>query len=1251
MVNVVFSGRRAAAALNYSTSTISDDFATNLISTFNKAVTIVMNDEQAVVDHLGVLSERDQSQILTWNYERHESRDACIHQVIHTQSLQTPEAPAVCGWDGNFTYRELESLSTRLAHHLKDIGIAPQSMVPLCFSKSAWAIVAMLAVMKAGAAYVSLDPAHPVLRLKSILKSVDAKHVLAGKEHIGIFEDLDIATMAIDSSIVDKLPRNAVKLVRYDVQSSDPASVVFTSGSTGQPKGIVLEHSSICTSAQAHGTATGIGPHSRVLQFAAYTFDVSIQDIFTTLMRGGCVCVISDQDRLNNLSGAIQNLRVNWACLTSTVASVLKPVDVPGLKTLVLGGEPATRDVVASWAKEVELFNVYGPAESSIWTSCNRIINKDDDPANIGLALASRLWIVDMKDHNKLAPIGAIGELLLEGPLLARGYLKDEQKTRAAFIENPGWATTIKSIGESESRRLYKTGDLVQYNSDGTIRYVERKDTQVKINGQRLELGEIEHHVKMLLPEAQHIAVDVITHGSSTGRHSVAALVQFRKQSLVDVDITSTVLPVNEALQARLSEVRILLVDRLPSYMIPSFFVSLRQMPTTTSGKLDRQGLRRMISELPASRLANYSFVDEIKRAPSTEIEKKLHGLWVKALNISEASLGVGDNFFAMGGDSITAMRLVGLARTQGIPLSVANIFQHPRLADLAMHMAQDSKHSPQFLGYRPFLLCDIQDVPSFLQNNILTPLKYTKAEVVDVLPATDFQALALTGLLMKSRWMLNYFWFDGDGSLDTERLGQSFSEWIDNHDILRTVFALHGGQYYQIILKAIYPSFAIHDTTLDLEDFTKQLQATESEEGMPLGKPLVKLTLARQKHTARYRIIIRLSHAQYDGVSLPRLWESLFAGYQGQPTAPRSSFSNYLAHSAIRNSSESHEHWRRLLTGSSMTELATRDKMRCFQASDNTKTLTRNVDLASFSNSGITFATLLKAAWSFTLAQTTGKDDVVFGQVISGRNESTENIDMGDIVGPCINVIPVRVPIAQGMEIIDLLHYIQDQQVSNMRFETLGFRKIIRDCTEWPDWTYYSSVVQHENIDERRNISLGGDTTLKLGVLGTPEMTADIYVFSAPRNGGIEISLTATTGVSPSFAESLMETLCETISRWVQTTHQELVLDTSRRRDTNGFEVASKGSASKSITRSGMPQAHSKKASHLKHLIQRAWRQVLKFEGDPEMTTSFLDCGGDLISAGQIALILREEGLAVSLEDFVESLTLEDQIVLLLSA
>ena len=137
-----------------------------------------------------------------------------------------------------------------------------------------------------------------------------------------------------------------------------------------------------------------------------------------------------------------------------------------------------------------------------------------------------------MKDHNKLAPIGAIGELLLEGPLLARGYLKDEQKTRAAFIENPGWTKTIKSAGESESRRFYKTGDLVQYNTDGTIRYVERKDTQVKINGQRLELGEIEHHIKVLLPEAQHIAVDVITHGSSTGRHSVAALVQFRKQSL-----------------------------------------------------------------------------------------------------------------------------------------------------------------------------------------------------------------------------------------------------------------------------------------------------------------------------------------------------------------------------------------------------------------------------------------------------------------------------------------------------------------------------------------------------------------------------------------------------------------------------------------------------------------------------------------------------------------------------------------------
>lgn len=1097
----------------------------------------------------------------------------------------------------------------------------------------------MLGVMKAGAAYVSLDPSHPQLRLKSILNSVNAKYVLAGTDHIWIFRSLDVHTIAINSSYFETLTPIATG-TGYSCRTlrpSDPVCIVFTSGSTGQPKGIVLEHSSICTSALAHGAATNIGLHSRVLQFAAYTFDVSIQDIFTTLMRGGCVCVISDYDRLNNLAGAIRDLNVNWACLTSTVASILNPNDVPSLETLVLGGEPATREVIASWASEVELFNVYGPAESSIWTSCKRIAHKDDDPANIGTALASRLWVADMHDHNKLVPIGAIGELLLEGPLLARGYLNDDEKTRSAFIENPVWSQRVQNEDEPTRRRFYKTGDLVRNNTDGTIRYIQRKDSQIKLHGQRLELGEIEYHIKTLLTEAQHVAVDLATAKSST---TLLAFLQFRDQSLINGHMEDVILPMTDALRARLSNIPALLADRLPSSMVPSGFIVLRQIPTTTSGKLDRKALRQIVSELSPNQLANYSVANSSKQAPTTSMEMKLHSLWVKMMHFSESSIGIDDNFFSLGGDSIIAMRLVGEARTGGLTLTVGDIFRYPRLSDLAAHIAQDSSGIQQPLQYEPYSLLNTPENndSTIIQDLILSSLNYPKKEVEDVLPATDFQALAITGLFMRNRWMLNYFWFEGEGPILAKQLNQAFTNLIREYDILRTVFALYRDQYYQVVLKEIDPVFATLNTDQDLVEFTKNLQVEDSKHEIDLRTPLIKLTLVRQRRTKKYRIIIRMSHAQYDGMSLPRLWLSLFATYQAQNQSniPRSSFSIYMAHSAARNSPESLEHWRKLLAGSSMTQIVKRDRLQYFHTRDHTIALTRKVDLLPYSLEGVTFATLLKAAWSFTLVSLTGENDVVFGNVISGRNEGT--VEMEEIVGPCLNVIPVRAAMAPGLKVIDLLHTVQDQQVANMPFETLSFRKIIRDCTNWPSWTYYSSVLQHQNIDDRPQIFLG-DSQVKLGVLATPERTADVYVFSVPSDDHVEITLSATANVTPVIAQSLIDTLCDTISGWAQDLHQALpALKIAPQTNSHRVEDESKSS---------IPSTSTKEYTY-KRTMEKVWREVLNFDGDIDMASSFFNSGGDMIAAGQLCLLLQREGLFMSIEEIMGSPTLGEQLELL---
>jgi non-ribosomal peptide synthetase component F len=261
------------------------------------------------------------------------------------------------------------------------------------------------------------------------------------------------------------------------VAPHNPAFVIFTSGSTGRPKGVILEHAAMVTSSNAHGSNLGIGPGSRFLQFASYTFDNSLEEMFTTLQRGGCVCVPSEEQRMNDLPGAIAELEANFMDLTPTVAALLNPADVPSIKGMALGGEALTKAVVDQWSKHVHLHGQYGPSEASI-NSAWKDFKHGGEPTNIGYAIGSVSWIVDPENRDRLVPIGCKGELLIEGPILSRGYLNDPEKTALAFIKDPEWARS----GGSAERRFYCTGDLVHYTSDGEMMYLGRKDSQVKVS-------------------------------------------------------------------------------------------------------------------------------------------------------------------------------------------------------------------------------------------------------------------------------------------------------------------------------------------------------------------------------------------------------------------------------------------------------------------------------------------------------------------------------------------------------------------------------------------------------------------------------------------------------------------------------------------------------------------------------------------------------------------------------------------------
>jgi amino acid adenylation domain-containing protein/non-ribosomal peptide synthase protein (TIGR01720 family) len=686
---VLASDRAIGVSLSYWSSSMSEWQVGNVASTFAKILGSIIEGGATTVNELDTFSDRDTKQLLEWNQAVPEVINACVHEVVIQQASMHPDAPAICAWDMNFSYSDLDKSSSRLAHQLRRLGVGPEVMVPLCFEKSAWAVVAMLGILKAGGACVALDPSHPLSRLEGIVRDVNAKVVLAAPSTAHMFLSLVPRVLVITQSFVSKLPFTG-KALYCGVRPFNPAFVIYTSGSTGKPKGVVLEHVSVCTSVASHGSALQIGPDSRVLQFAAYVFDISIQDIFTTLMRGGCVCVPSEHERTDNLAAAINKMGVNWACLTPTVAGLLRPSHVPGLQTLTLAGEAVTKKVIDVWAGLESLNNCYGPAESTIYCAWNGRVGKTDSmPSNIGQGLSSILWVVDIGNHNRLAAVSSIGELLIEGPLLARGYLNDPDKTAASFIKDPAWANSKE---KGTHRRMYKTGDLVRHNSDGTLDYLGRKDSQVKLHGQRLELGEIEYHLAAN-KQVERSMVTMAVAGHC--RQRLVAVMQFREPSSMSnlkADIvTSNSLQLvdddcREVVAMQSLRVREHLSRKVPIYMVPAVWILVKAIPLNTSGKLDRAKVARWVEEMDEDTYLHIvdAAVEETV-GPTTVMDRQLQGLLSQVLNLPLERVALNKSFLNLGGDSITAMQLVSRARASGINLRVQDILRGKSISQMAL--------------------------------------------------------------------------------------------------------------------------------------------------------------------------------------------------------------------------------------------------------------------------------------------------------------------------------------------------------------------------------------------------------------------------------------------------------------------------------------------------------------------------------------------------------------------------------------
>lgn len=592
--------------------------------------------------------------------------------------IRQPDAPALSAWDGSLSYNDLNVLSTRLAHHLVDIGVGPEVFVPLFFHKSLWCVVAMISVMKAGGAFVPLDPSHPQERLEDIISSIGARVIIIGSGIVPLKVGVELV-IELSQATLDSLPSgSALKDFKSRTTPTNTAYTIFTSGSTGKPKGVCVDHRALTSSMAAHGKAMKLGPHSRVLQFCSYAFDVSLTEILTTLASGGCVCIPSEEQRMGDIIGFMKRTQVNWAFFTPSFIKLIQPGDVTTLKTLVLGGEAMRRDDIDVWAETVELINGYGPTEATIFC-VSQVVDKKSSPMAIGRAVGCRTWVANINDYNKLMPVGCVGELLIEGPIVAKGYYKNTEETDNAFILDPSWG-----IDNVQERRVYKTGDLVRYDSDGTLNYVGRKDSQVKLRGQRLELLEIEYQLKRYMPPGSQVVVDLFSPPSDVDDAVLIAFFSSGDSEVANETAADILLPMQDEVRAAILDLEGSLGRSLPSYMIPSVYIPITRIPAMVTGKLDRNILQQLAASLDAAAWQSYSLAGGTKRAPSTELESALQTLWATVLSLDIAAVGADDSFFRLGGDSLSAMKLTSAARTKGLELSVADIFQNPRLGAMA---------------------------------------------------------------------------------------------------------------------------------------------------------------------------------------------------------------------------------------------------------------------------------------------------------------------------------------------------------------------------------------------------------------------------------------------------------------------------------------------------------------------------------------------------------------------------------------
>lgn len=832
-----------------------------------------------------------------------------------------------------------------------------------------------------------------------------------------------------------------------------------------------------------------IDNNTRHLAFSAFTFDISITDIFTPLAFGGTVCMPSEHEKMNDLVGCIQRMEVNHMVTVPTVAAMLSPEQIPGVKALITGGEAMPQEFINIWADKLTLINTYGPAE--VASRCTSTVKKPGDRGStIGTGLGAVCWVTRSHDPTRLVPIGAVGELVVEGAILASGYLKNETKTREAFIDAPEWHK--EAFPDRHPCKLYRTGDLVIQQPDGSFDYLGRRDTQIKVHGVRLEPGAIEYKIRQELPEGAEVVVDKVTVGQEPPKQMLAAFVTLPGKTFVSAEGTQ-LLPADDEVRDFVCNLHSRLVKALPSYMVPNYILPINNIPVGATNKVNRRGLKALAGAVPMDQLNQYSGLSGGRggtRKPETKMEVALSKIWAEVLSISEDTICADDSFFGLSGDSVQAMQSVNIATAAGISLSVASIFEHPVLSELATFLAGDSR--PELTTLEPIEEFElIGGAPEFrkIRDALRKTYKIQGNRVDDVYPAVPIQeGMMAESILSPEAYMLQEV-FKLGADVDMENLETAIETFFETHSMLRTrIVRLKDFGTCQVVMAE--DEIAEVNKSQDLAAFL----AEDRENHMEYGDALTRFALIDEPNGAKF-LVWTIHHAITDGQThlefLKRL-ETIYNGREPPETVPYNQFVKYVD---LRDSEESRIFWEQQFSGGlSQTYPECDDE-------DYEAAITDYHELRfklPKSGSRFTSSILLRAAWSFVLSKALASDDVVLGVTQAGRDIPLSGIHT--TLGPVLTTIPVRIAIDSNDTVQSFLAKVQKQYINQIPHQHYGLKRIRQASEETAEASVFRNLLVVQPADDFNSklfTRTGGsnDDALNFGFLlecflGVGEMT-----------------------------------------------------------------------------------------------------------------------------------------------------------------